>query len=355
MKHQTISSKELSRILTIIDERTFLTTEGFPKSFFNEGEMTFNKSEVAKFLNVDNLDEQFINLEKGAEYLDITENRLHYLAYKNLVPSYRLKNRKGSSYLFRKSELESINNFTIEGNVDFLNYYQGTDVMRKLFMTYVDTHVKNKLKKAEYEIVCNYFIDRMSSKQIAKEHDLTPSRINQIFKSIIERMHKIIITTSETNINEIKQKIARQDNEIYHLKELLKLQDPILNSDYQETTELLEKYIFFLDKPIIDLDLTLRSLNAINYNTDSIQTTYDLIMNFNSYNGKFLKLLKIRNLGKTTYKDITDCVIQLEKDLQKLTGIRTESFLMNTPQSTTELVIFKQVNDYFKNKITKNN
>lgn len=353
-----ISSEELCAILKVADTRSLLSTDGFPKPLFDKNKFFFNKNEVAKFLNVDNIDEPFITLKEAAEYIGVQPPYLMQLANKNEVPSYRLKSKKGSGYLFRKSELDFLNEIKIEGNDDFVNFFVGTDVLRNLFKTFIEHHFKDSATTREYDIVCMYFFNRYSFEKISQITDISYERVRQLFLKAIRRITGRVITSSQRNVIELERQIVHKDIEIAYLKKQLRSEKPdiVIHDGYQnELDYMTELYHNFLSKRIIDEDLSVRALNSLRHSglfDDYNFNRYNLLTNYNSYNGGYKRLLKLRNLGKKSADEIFEHIVMWETDLEAVTKNSTRDFLMMVSDKPKLLLLYQQV--HAKMKFDKN-
>lgn len=342
-----ISSKQLCEILNISDIRTLQTTNGFPKPLFNEGDLVFDKKEVAKYFNLDNIDEPFITLKEAAEYIGVHESRILSLTKNNDIPSYRLKSIKGSGYLFRKSELDFLKEIQIQGNVNFVNYFTGTEVIRKLFKYYIEGSFKNHATVREYEIFMLHFFDRWGLEKIGEEFDLTSARVNQIYQKTIRRIYNRVKIDSKSNILELERKIIHKDIEIKFLKGLLEKNNPekyqSLNYDSVEIKSLEEVYLSFFKKSIYNEDLSVRALNSLK-NIDII-TLYHLISIFGSHSNDQRNLHKQRNIGKKTANELIEYIKIKELEIEKLTGISCEDFMNKKSNDEKHIFLFNQVHD----------
>lgn len=339
-----ISSDELCAKLKVADVRSLLTTEGFPKPLFDGKKLMFNLDEVARHFNIENFDEPFITLKEAAEFLGINPPHLQSLIGRKEVPFYRLKSTKGSGYLFRKSEIEFLNEIKIEGNTDFVNYFIGTDIMRDLFSLFIKEHFKDMSTVREYEILCMYFFDRCNFEVIAQKTDLTRERVRQIFNKSVRRLRGRIISATRSNLLELERSIIHKDIEISHLKKLLKNDKPniILDDNYSEHIDSIgEIYVKFLSQSLYDEDISVRAMNCLK--SIDYYTVYDLLINHNSYNNGFKELLRLRNMGKKTANELIPFVKSKEQELEKLTGVSTKEFLLNKSDSPLNVLLFMQV------------
>jgi excisionase family DNA binding protein len=345
-----ISSEQLCLILGVTDLRTLESTGGFPKPFFDDEKMMFNKDEVAKYFNVNDIDEPFITLKEAAEYLNLKTAYVQSLAIDNEVPSYRLKAVKGSGYLFRKSELDFLKVRTLHGNENFINYFIGDDKIRDLFKLFLKEHFKDDENSRSHDILKLYFFDKNNFTEIAKKWELSKERIRQLFEISYEKLRYRIKESSQINVSELKRKIINQDIEIKYLKSLL---DKKSAEGYQQHSKELDAvcdiFIQILNNKISNEDISVRAINTL-HNID-IYTIYDLIISYNSYTShhKFdgvksiHKLRFVRGIGKNTANEIIDFVKIKEKELEKFTGINSEQFLTDRPTTDNNKVLFEKI------------
>jgi len=351
-----ISSDELCALLKVADTRSLLTTDGFPKPLFKDNKIFFDKKQVAKYFNIDNIDEPFITLKEAAEYIDVHPSYLIRLANRNEVPTYRLKTKKGSGYLFRKSELNFLNEIKIDGNNDFINFFIGTDILRNLFKTFIEHHFKDVATVREYEIVCMYFFNRYSFEKISEITDLSYERVRQLFLKSIRRITGCVVKSSQRNFIELERLIVHKDIEIALLKKQLIKEKPdvlIQETFHFELDYMIDLYINYLSKLIIYEDLSVRALNCLKrsgiFKSDAFNR-YDLMSVYNSFNGGHKKLLKIINLGKKTSDELFEKITYWEKELEIITKNSTRDFLLMVSDSPEKLLLYQQVHSKMKFK-----
>lgn len=342
-----ITSEQLCKILNISDLRALQTTADFPKPLFNEGDLLFDKKEVAKYFNLDNIDEPFITLKEAADYVGLPDSRILSLTKNDEIPSYRLKSSKGSGYLFRKSELDFLKEIQIEGNTNFVNYFTGTEVIRKIFKYYIEGNFKNHATVREYDIFMMHFFGRWSLEKIAEEFDLTRVRVNQIYQKTIKRIYNRVRIESKSNLLELERKIIHKDIEIKFLKGLLEKNNPekyeTLNYDSIEIKSLEETYLSFFKKDIYNEDLSVRALNSLKH--IDVITIYNLINLFGSHSSDQNNLHKQRNVGKKTADEIIEYIKIKELEIEKLTGISCEDFMNKKSDNEKHIFLFNQVHE----------
>lgn len=346
-ENKRISLEELCTFINIKDLRTLGSTKGFPKPKFDTGTMMFDVEEIKTFFKIDNFDEPFITLPEAAEYVGLKQSQVQYLALKSFIPSYRLKQSKGSNFLFRKSELDTLRKPSLDGNVDFINYFHGITELRKVYKDFISLHLSNELSVKEYEVVCMYFFDRMTFKEISEKSDLTPTRIGQLFNKSLTRIKTKMDELSSVNVNEMKRVIVHKDIQIEFLKQIIakNSRHDLSTFDTEKFSELSNLLYGILKTPLTDLSLSVRALNLLHHSLNSY-TVYDLLNNYG--HEKKIILSKVRNLGKKSYEEISDMVDYLERDIEIKAKINTTSFFMNKPLSEVDKLIFDNVHERIK-------
>jgi excisionase family DNA binding protein len=345
----SITSEELCKKLSIKDTRSLLTTEGFPKPLFNEGEMLFSKEEVSKYFNIENIDEAFITTKEAAKYVNLGTEHLKNLASQNKVPSYRMKSVKGSGYLFRKSELDIFLKTDVKGNTEFVNYFVGNEIMKNIFLNYIELY-RNVVTIREHEVVYEYFFNRKTFVEIGKHFDLTPIRVRSIFYKAMNRFNRKLTTQNMLDIGELERKIIQKDIEIKYLRELI-YEKKLASSDAKQTEfneyQKTKTCVDFLSRNILDEDISVRALNILR-GIDKINI-YDILVNFNTFNKTARHLIKLRNMGKRTCNELTEFIIDKEKEFEIVTGVSSEEFFSDRPKTPENLSLFSKIHANFKN------
>ncbi len=185
-----ISYKDLSTKLSISDLRTLQSTEGFPKPVIDEDLLYFPKKEVCEFFNVEHLDENFITLKEAADILDTKPSNLHQKAFHGEVPSYRLKQKRGSAFLFRKSEITKVDPAeSIEPNHNYINLSTLNHKLTNLFIYYL-TEVKHQLTERETEVLREHLCNNVPLVNLSDKFELTPTRTKQILQKGIKSLKR---------------------------------------------------------------------------------------------------------------------------------------------------------------------
>ncbi len=306
-----MTSEEVLTTLGVSDMRTLLNNKDFPKPLFEGDKIMFRKKQLCKYFNVDNMDEPFITLKEAAKFLDLKETRLSNFSLMGRVPNYRVKSIKGSGYLYRKSELEKIKNVRIEGNVEFVNNFAGSEILRSFFLKFI-TKYEAVFPQKDYDIVCKYLIQGWNLAEIGAKVGLSRERVRQIIEKATKRL------TNDKYFHpleyvELERKLAQKDMEIKYLKATYGIKDDKLDmTDGQ--TDFVTK---FLCQRIEDLDLTVRAYHCLH--DAGVVNVYDLA-EF-CYKDDFRTLSKIRNSGKRTVDEVRDLLKDFNKKLKSETLI----------------------------------
>lgn len=336
-----ITIEELCHKIGVADVRTLASTDGFPNAFFDGNELLYKKEDVLKFFNIDNIDEPFITAVEAAQYVGISSNQLTDYAFYGKVPSYRLKSVKGSGYLFRKSELDFFKKIKIEGNTDFINKSVGIQLMKDMFGIYIDS-IKDNLTKEQLYIVSSCVFDNLNLNKISKDSNVSISKIRQTFNVSVRRIKKIAKDFSSSDLLDLKKQILHKDIEISYLKSKLK-KEGSLKEDVSNDA------LVTLVNSLLNIDLYYESLSVRTLNTlrqYEVFTIYNLLMNFNTYNGTINKLISFRNMGSKGYREIRDFIIEKQDSFESQTGINSKDFFTKKPQSEDDLILFNKIHEY---------
>ncbi|MHB8260056.1 MAG: helix-turn-helix domain-containing protein [Bacteroidia bacterium] len=334
-KKTYLTIQEIQELLSVSSNKTLRTTQGFPKpyqSFFDKRKFVFDTEEVAKFFDVDNLDEPFITAKEAAVILDTTPASVTSLAYTNRFPSYKLKHTNGSHYLFRKSELLKFlktksEKESFEGNTDYVNHYVADKISRAMCIEFIDIIYKDdstNITEREYKIVMHYLLDRWTYDKIGKEFGISGERIRQLTENILKKAKKRMRYVPGLHL---KKQVLKQQLEINLLRELLaKHQTGKSTNKNQEINRSLQDIcIDFLNKPLADFDLPVRVVNGLAY--DDCNNVSDLLTKYNSYNRNLNSLQKIRNIGEKSLPEIKKFIKQKELELEMLTDTTAKALL----------------------------
>lgn len=310
----TMTSEELCKILGLKTDRS-LDAKNFPKPFFENDEMLFDRDAVMEFFNVDNFDEPFINTKEAAKILDILPNKLVFLASRHRLPSYKLKFAKGSGYLFRKSELEKFAEFDLTGDAEFVNLFTGIKILKKVAKAFIDKmEFKNETTRL---IVYGALIDGKSLTQISEEVELTKERVRQIVNKEVNRALKNYYL-SPPDVLTIRKEIKQAYNSAAYWRNLYEraqgadaIYKNFSKADIYNITVLMRT-------PLADCEeLSVRALNSLN--TAGLKTIGGLISFCR--NNKTKELLKIKNLGQKSYTELTDLIVEVYKKVREENGL----------------------------------
>lgn len=309
-KKKYISKEEAIRLLGISRKQTLDTTLHFPKPVKIDGDIFYSKKRLQKFLNIDNLDEPFIFAEEAATLLGVDVARLRYLASKELIPFYRLKTLKGSGYMFKKSELESMkSNPTIIRSIAAVNAYMKADVLKNVFSILINKHFEKDSRT--YRILKGHFIFDKSYQEIGDELGITRERIRQILNKEVERISSGEYIANPSDVIDLKQTIARQKREVEYWKNIAQSQGgknaPACDFD------MFEKIYFLLSKRLTDYRLSVRAHNVLQSN--NFKTVADIMEFCFDTEDYYSKLRALRNLGRKTYEEIRDLVEKIRREI----------------------------------------
>ena len=331
-----IDCDEVKRILGVSDLRTFMSTENFPKPFFNEDKLVFDKELINKYFNVDNIDEPFLSIEDAANYLELTVPRLAHLALRSRIPSYRLKHVKGSGYLFRKSELEKFREVKISGDTEFANYYIANQLVKDMLFLFLQKFYAVSPEDRGFEIMSKYLFDSATLEDIGQYYDISRERVRQIVQENVNKI-KHYDFCNEQDYMSLQKKVAQQELEITHLRKVSGV-----GSLNEEANKIIDIFSSLLSTKLLDCDLSVRATNSL-YNGNII-TVYDLLP---SCRKNFLGLKKLKNMGKTTINELREFIKEKDKNLMSKVGFGLQEFIDDNPATNLQNLVFKLLNDKF--------
>jgi len=308
-----VSASNICRLLKIKSLRSLQTTPGFPKPSFKEDELMFKKDKVMEFFNLDNLDEPFIDALDVAKYLCTSRGNVHTMARKGMLPSYRLKTKKGSAFLFKKSEIESFRRFSVERSVEPINFFISYNIMRDITLDLLNQTIEDKQSK-KYKIIYGLVFERKTFTELSEELGITKQAIKQscdiTIKRILENKYH-----SPKAYAELEHKIAMQKREIDGLKNQLIFNNHLNIGDYNSL--IAEKFVEVLDKDISELYIGVRGINALR--AVGINTIYQLAKFCYKDNG-FNRMLGLKNMGQKSISEIKDVLEEVNAKLSIQTG-----------------------------------
>lgn len=297
-EQKTISGKILKDKLFIRDNRTFALRieEGAlpqPIKEIESDNVLFDKQEVLKMLGIKSFDEEFINVEDVANLLNVNASTVQSFARKGLLPSYRLKNVRGSQILFLKSEVEAAKQYTIQWQVSFGNNLIIKSAINTIFSKLLDEN-NSLLTQRETEVLKLVLLKDKKPEDIAEKFNLTSHRIKQIFQMGIKRLY-----INMDAFNDALHKKPEMQREINTLTNKLNLIEEELN-ECKELKErrsaLSEETQKLLSANLDDFDVSTRALNILKM--VDIITVEDLVRI------KRMDFLLFRNAGKKSADEL---------------------------------------------------
>lgn len=336
-----ITTEELCSLLGVSNPKTISSTEGFPNAFFDGNKLLYKKEDVLKFFNIDNIDEPFMTAKEAAEYIGISSNTLTTYAFYDKIPSYRLKVTKGSGYLFRKSELDEFKKITIEGNTEFINKAVGNKLIKDIFSIYINS-IKDKLTQQELHVVYSCVFDNISLNKISQDSNISLHRINRTFNKSIQRIKKVTEVLCSIDVLNLKKEILHKDIEIKYLKSQL-INGVLPKKDFGNES-LIKSVSDVLNIDLLYESLSVRAVNVLRKH--DIFTVYNLLMNYNTYNGQISKLQYFRDMGSKSYHEIRAYIIEKQNVFEQNIGINSKDFFTKKPQSEDDIVLFSKIHEY---------
>ena len=251
-------------------------------------DLLFDKEAVLEKLGVKSLEEEFINTETVAKILDVDVSTVQSFARKGLIPSYRLKNVKGSHILYLPSEIEAAKQYTIEWNSSFANYFGIRESIKLIFSKLLDDE-QSLLTQRETDILRLVLLEDKKPEEIAEKFTLTTSRIRHIFQNSIKRL--------SVKLNNLGEKLSLS----YSLQEevnALKSKLGEYEEEQNKMTVLPLKIKKTLSVNLKSFNLSARTINILD-NAD-IETVADLARM------KRTDFLKFRNAGKKSVDELEE-------------------------------------------------
>lgn len=289
---KTISGKTLKEKLLIKENRTiasYIEEGALPKPIkeIESGNLLFDKQEVLKMLGAKSFNEEFINTESVADLLDVTASTVQSFARKGLLPSYRLKNVKGSQILFLRSEVEAAKQYTIQWQISFGNNLIIKSAIKTIFSKLLNER-SSLLTQREMDILKMVLLEDKKPEEIAGKCDLTSERIKQIFQHGIKRLY--IKMDAFTDALNKKPEMQREINDLTNQVNLLEAKLNLYDETKKRRSALPEETQLLLNVGLEDFDISVRALNILN--NENIKTVEDLVKI------KRTDFLKLRNAGK---------------------------------------------------------
>lgn len=163
---------------------------------------------------------------------------------------------------------------------------------------YLEVVARDDLSDREYKCVRLRYIDHKTYDEIGEEFKVTRERIRQILAKALRKLSQPTRVNKFLAVRRCDYNMVVQEN-IQLKRELEALDGRYYTDDYAKD------HIFaFLDTPIDELELSVRSWNCI-HRSGSFKTYRD----FQNY--KIANFMKIRNLGRKSLNEILDKLSQL--------------------------------------------
>lgn len=303
-KKEFMDSQEVMQLLRIKDLRTlntYINSHIIPTSLFkvDTEDHVFSREEIFKQLNATDTDEPFMSFDEVCKEFNLTNGKLSYRIKKKEIPYYKLREGKGSAYLFRRSEIKVHDDLILEWEGTSMNFLIKHKFIKKILQTFFECNTIEITKKRDVQIFKDYIFSSLTKQEVAKKYNLTTEGVSQkvrwilnVIPGIIQReANRYVELCTKYNLAVSKLKVIDDEN-----KELRKL----LNLAEREESEEVNKVYKILSIPLIDLDLSVRCTNGLKQ--VGIDTLGDLI----KYKEK--DLFKIKNLGKKSINEILDLV-----------------------------------------------
>lgn len=300
---KTISSKELIEKGIAEDNRTIrqnIQKGWLPVPIKKEKELLFDKKELLTQFKVKDLN-SFVDLSKAAKILKIKKETVLKLTEQELLPSYKLWYNGKEKYLFRKEELENIDNKVfIKKSEGFIYKRNGDAYIQRLIAKVLDLPSnKFKLSTAQITILKATLEEGASLESILNKIKETSfrnfsTRLKSAMRTLMISMHEISIEQDQIVVERQNNELLRKENKLY--KQLI--------------TELAKEGIKTDSLPVLEIRDKL--LNVPVENTGLSDRTKHYLLNENITNLKQLEnkskkeLVRIEHFGKKTLAEIME-------------------------------------------------
>lgn len=297
---KTISRNILKEKLLIKDDRTielYIAEGALPKPIkeLENEELLFEKEEVLRLLGAKSIEEEFINSEEVSRMLNVTVSSVQSFARKGLIPSYRLKNVKGSQILYLPSEIEAAKQYTIQWQTSFANNLIIKEATNAIFSKLLDKN-QSLLTEREIDVLRLALLENKKPEEIAKKFDLTKTRIQQIFQKGIRRLSMKLenIGARLNSSSEWNQKVSTLTQKVNELTQIINdLQD-----EKDRKLRLPEETQQILSASLSDFDIPARALNILH--------AADILTVENLARMSRKDFLLFRNAGKKSADELED-------------------------------------------------
>lgn len=260
---------------------------------YPEKEMYWEKSEIAKVLGIQEIpDEPFIESDEAAKLLGIKNiMSLHQKARSGKIPSYRLKKAKGHKFLFLKSEIDALKNYSwYNVGENFVDFFAANIFLKAIFEELLSPVVMRDLTERERKVVWDVLVQRKTMDAIGHEVGFTRERIRQIFQQACKRIYyRIKLMPNKLSVTE---DLIKENDKLRAENKTLR------DLTHQKHLTVDEKVIDILSTKIEDIEFSERVRKILRYG--EIKTLGDLI-NLSRYD-----LMKFRNFGTGSLKEVED-------------------------------------------------
>lgn len=202
-----ITLTEAQQLLLIKDSKTVAAyrKQGIIKTIERDDELWVDKEDLLRHMGIEvNFDEPFVDKVEAAQIVHLPAQRLLSYTQDGLVPAYRLKSARGTAFLYRRSELESLKKALVEEGHDFyrtLRRRNGERCVLRLVLA-DDILLGLFLNHRERMVLRSHLLFGRSFEEIAFELDLTRERIRQIYTKalrLLKQQAHARLTESVTN------------------------------------------------------------------------------------------------------------------------------------------------------------
>lgn len=278
-----------------ISERTFHYYHN--KGVLNRENRQFFKEDILKKLGIDSdLDEPLINANEAAEILSCSIQKINNICCEGLIPYYRFAEDNGAHRFFKRQEIEALRN----NDYLMIGHYFEQELLKSFMESFIDVNQKTGTINYRMADIIKDLLKQKDLNILAGKRGITRTRIRQLLTKAL-----LNIRGFPNHINEI---IKERDKyfEKYHC---LKAEHKTLAKHGREDWLLRKKAgkVSFdyniLKTEIKDLDLSVRAYNCLN--AAKLRTVHDIVqLNISD-------LLKFRNFGKKTVREVEDAILDL--------------------------------------------
>jgi predicted DNA-binding protein YlxM (UPF0122 family) len=290
----------IRKILPFCDERTL--RKKFIIVIVNNIEC-IDEQEIIDALGVDDLSEPFLDINQAAKFLNCSRVYLHDRASRGFVPYYQFESKKGSPFLFRKSQLMKMYSLKLDFDYKLIENYVKFKPFLNLLRLYMNSSViKKSLTEQKLEIFNAYYFENKTFDDIRKKYNFTRQGVQSILQKtnsqLLDRLSQInnFLAIKENEL--VVKKLKTQNIKLKHTIRILR--EECVCGKMKETQEsgvdYSHKALKMLDKKLIDCNLSVRALGCLK--SAGIETVEQLI----EYDLK--ELLKFRNFGERSLKEI---------------------------------------------------